>query len=231
MPQGECCCPDDDKIETEEECEIAVNNEKPGTTMGWIGSDALIPGGCSIKVWRDGSWHGHWNKVREGVQRRDMIPVCKPKTYRSNALPQGECCCPGDDKIQTKWDCEFAVNLEKPGTTMGWIGSDPAIPGGCSIKVWPDGSWHGHWNEVRTGKKRKDMIPLCKPEIAVFRLFDDTIHTDPLEDTHHGAWLAASLSGGALLGVVGLAVLRRRGRMQVDGMELILGEESELTEA
>jgi len=146
-------------------------------------------------------------------------------------MEKGTCCCSTDDKIGTKEDCLSAMHEVKPtaSSTLGWEGSDPNIPGGCSFKVWPDGTWHGHWNEITSGKARSDMIPVCsKADDERLRLFDDTIQG--VGPSSMGVGFVACLSMGVLMAGVGFAVMRRGATWPVNRREvtdLILGDDSE----
>jgi len=160
-------------------------------------------------------------------------------------MEKGTCCCEEAKKVKDKDECMAAMaELKAIGTkemqhedkAVGWEGTEAGIPGACSIKVWPDGTWHGHWNKNKNGKKRDNMIPVCKKEADDdrLRLFDDAIQGDGPSSSSMAVGFVACLSMGVLMAGVGLLVMRRGftspvNRREVNG--LIIGDDTEPEEA
>jgi len=81
MEQGTCCCPEADRIATEEECATAQLTFRTGgpAEIRFSGTSQGIPGGCSWRT-HDGSrsaGRGHWNSELEGRARDDIFPICR----------------------------------------------------------------------------------------------------------------------------------------------------------
>jgi hypothetical protein len=65
-------CYEGRQINSQEECQEAINELKLSNTLPWIGNDNMLPSGCS---WKDGKMH--WNSVKgTGLPRVDLAPVC-----------------------------------------------------------------------------------------------------------------------------------------------------------
>lgn len=164
-------------------------------------------------------------------------------TRKFETMEKGTCCCSTATKIENKADCLSALaELKETGTKelqhehkVGWEGTEANIPGACSIKVWEDGTWHGHWNENRNGKAREDMIPVCKKADGErLRLFDDAIQGDGPSSSSMAVGVVACLSMGVLMAGVGLMVMRRGATSPVNRREvsgLIIGDDTEPEEA
>lgn len=86
--------------------------------------------------------------------------------YKMN---QGTCCCPEDDRIGTKAECEGALKTFYTGgnASIAWEGSETLSPAGCAYEVLGESEGHGHWNTQALGAARNDMVPICKRVVSL----------------------------------------------------------------
>jgi len=101
-----------------------------------------------------------------GAPRFDDLALESEARYYT--LEEGTCCCPKGQLIETKAECELALQSLYTGknASIHWEGDTKIIPGGCSWRNYKhhDGRDHGrgHWNEEKAGSARFDQVPICK---------------------------------------------------------------------
>jgi len=74
MARGACCCSGVEKINSQDECEAAIDELGLPRNPPWVGSAPTVPGGCSQS--ENGGMH--WNTLPgEGAARSDISVICK----------------------------------------------------------------------------------------------------------------------------------------------------------